>query len=208
MITRDIEILNELGLHVRIAGKIVKEMKKFASSVDAVKDGQTYNFKNVTGVITTNAKKGDVLTFQFEGPDEEVAADTVVKLFADRFGEKGGVAQSEDADAVQESAPVEVVDTIEATETETSEPTDEVTLGPTEVAMGLIVGAGDSRSYCLEAITEAKDGNFTEARELIDKAVAAMVETHEVQTELIRNEMTGNPSEVSLLMVHAQDHLN
>ena len=88
MITRDITIQNELGLHVRIAGKIAKEMKKFESSVTALKDGESYNFKNVTGIITTNAKKNDVLTFEFEGPDEEVAAETVEGLFADKFGEK------------------------------------------------------------------------------------------------------------------------
>jgi len=77
-----------------------------------------------------------------------------------------------------------------------------------EVAMGLIAGAGDSRSYCMEAIESARDGNFGEAKELIGKAVGAMVETHETQTDLIREEMEGVGEPVSLLMVHAQDHLN
>ena len=77
-----------------------------------------------------------------------------------------------------------------------------------EVAMGLIAGAGDSRSYCMEAIESARDGNFDAAKELVSKAVNAMVETHEVQTDLIREEMEGGGEAVSLLMVHAQDHLN
>ena len=77
-----------------------------------------------------------------------------------------------------------------------------------EVAMGLIAGAGDSRSYCMEAIDSAREGDFDEARELVKKAVVAMVETHEVQTDLIREEMEGRGEAVSLLMVHAQDHLN
>jgi len=81
-------------------------------------------------------------------------------------------------------------------------------LDKVEVAMGLIAGAGDSRSYCMEAIDAARDGNFDEARELVDKAVKAMVETHEAQTDLIRDEMEGRGEAVSLLMVHAQDHLN
>ena len=33
-----------------------------------------------------------------------------------------------------------------------------------EVAMGLIAGAGDSRSYCMEAIDSARGGDFDEAR--------------------------------------------
>ena len=77
-----------------------------------------------------------------------------------------------------------------------------------EVAMGLIAGAGDSRSYCMEAIDSAREGNFDEARELLGKAVDAMVETHEVQTDLIREEMEGRGEPVTLLMAHAQDHLN
>jgi len=74
--------------------------------------------------------------------------------------------------------------------------------------MGLIAGAGDSRSYCMEAIDCARSGDFDEARELVAKAVGAMVETHEIQTDLIRDEMEGRGDAVSLLMVHAQDHLN
>ena len=77
-----------------------------------------------------------------------------------------------------------------------------------EVAMGLIAGAGDSRSYCMEAIDSARSGEFGEARELLEKAVKAMVETHEIQTDLIRDEMEGRGEPISLLMVHAQDHLN
>jgi PTS system cellobiose-specific IIA component len=77
-----------------------------------------------------------------------------------------------------------------------------------EVAMGLIAGAGDSRSYCLEAIEHARDGQFEEARGALKSAVTAMVETHEIQTQLIRDELEGKGEAVSLLMVHAQDHLN
>ena len=77
-----------------------------------------------------------------------------------------------------------------------------------EVAMGLIAGAGDSRSYCMEAIELAKEGKFDEAKDALKKASEAMVETHEVQTQMIRDEMTGKAWPVSLLMVHAQDHLN
>ena len=77
-----------------------------------------------------------------------------------------------------------------------------------EVAMGLIAGAGDSRGYCMEAIDRAREGEFAKAREAVDNAVAAMVETHGIQTQLIRDEMEGKGEAVSLLMVHAQDHLN
>lgn len=77
-----------------------------------------------------------------------------------------------------------------------------------ETAMGLIAGAGDSRGYCMEAIDHAREGRFDEAREAVKSAVSAMIETHEVQTQLIRDEMEDKGEPVSLIMVHAQDHLN
>ena len=77
-----------------------------------------------------------------------------------------------------------------------------------EVAMGLIAGAGDARSSCMEAIQLAKEGNFQEAKEALRRADDSMVAAHETQTQLIREEMRGESEGVSLLMVHAQDHLN
>ena len=77
-----------------------------------------------------------------------------------------------------------------------------------EVAMGLIAQAGDARSYCMEAIALAKEGKFDEARKALAQADDGMVAAHETQTDLIREEMSGNGAPVSLLMVHAQDHLN
>lgn len=76
-----------------------------------------------------------------------------------------------------------------------------------ETAMGLIAGAGDSQSFSMEAIMHAKEGDFDKAHACMEKAKEAMVSTHDVQTELIRGEMMGERSEVTLLMVHAQDHL-
>lgn len=77
-----------------------------------------------------------------------------------------------------------------------------------DVAMGLIAGAGDARSSCMEAIELAKEGKFQEAREALTRADGSMVAAHETQTQLIRDEMSGESEGVSLLMVHAQDHLN
>lgn len=76
-----------------------------------------------------------------------------------------------------------------------------------ETAMGLIAGAGDSTSYCMEAIARAKEGKFAEARACLEKSKEAMVDTHDIQTQLIRGEMMGEKSELTLLMVHAQNHL-
>lgn len=76
-----------------------------------------------------------------------------------------------------------------------------------ELAMSLIAGAGDAKSDSMEAIMEAKEGDFEAARASIERASLSLQQTHEVQTQLIRDEMSGQPHDVTLLMVHAQDHL-
>ena len=76
-----------------------------------------------------------------------------------------------------------------------------------EIIMNLILHSGEVRSYSMEAIQAAKRGNIEEAKELIEKADKEQVESHKVQTSLIQNEAAGNKAEVSLLLVHAQDHL-
>lgn len=76
-----------------------------------------------------------------------------------------------------------------------------------EIIMNLILHSGEVRSYSMEAIQATKRGNIEEAKELIEKADKEQVESHKVQTSLIQNEAAGNKAEVSLLLVHAQDHL-
>ena len=76
-----------------------------------------------------------------------------------------------------------------------------------EIIMNLIMYSGEARSYCMEAIQLAKEGKASEAKELINKAAAELGEAHHSQTGLIQNEAAGNKAEVSLLLVHAQDHL-
>jgi len=88
MITRQFEVVNELGLHARVASRIVRETRKFESSVIVKKDGRDFDLKNVTGVITSNAKRGDMLTIVFNGADEIIAADGLELLFRNKFGEK------------------------------------------------------------------------------------------------------------------------
>lgn len=76
-----------------------------------------------------------------------------------------------------------------------------------EIVMQIILDGGSARSYSMEAIHHAKTGNIEEAREHIGKAIEALGKAHRIQTQLIQEEAAGNNKEVSLLMVHAQDHL-
>ena len=71
----------------------------------------------------------------------------------------------------------------------------------------LIVHAGDARSLAIQAIRLGRKGAFEEAERLLGECDEAMARGHEQQTKLIFSEAGGSPVPLSLLMVHAQDHV-
>ncbi|WP_332634656.1 PTS lactose/cellobiose transporter subunit IIA [Halalkalibacter flavus] len=76
-----------------------------------------------------------------------------------------------------------------------------------EVIFQLILHAGNGKSSAMEALAAAKRGDFVEAREKLNQAGQELNEAHHVQTSLIQGEVRGEKTEISLLMIHAQDHL-
>jgi len=88
MITGQYEVLNELGFHARVASRIVREVRKFQCSVIMKKGDKDFDLKNVTGVIMSNAKRGDVVMIEFDGEDDEAAEQGMRQLFENKFGEK------------------------------------------------------------------------------------------------------------------------
>lgn len=77
----------------------------------------------------------------------------------------------------------------------------------TEVIMGLIVNGGNARSLAMKAIYAAKAGDFDQAAAHLEECDNFLLEAHHAQTELLTKEANGDKTEVTLLMVHAQDHL-
>lgn len=75
------------------------------------------------------------------------------------------------------------------------------------IIIQIITHSGDAKSLLFEAIQLAKTGNMSGAEEKIAKAENHLSLAHKEQTTLIQTEAQGKPAEVSLLLVHAQDHL-
>lgn len=75
------------------------------------------------------------------------------------------------------------------------------------IVMQLIVNGGNARSKSMEAINCAKKGELEKAKKLINEACDNLNKAHEIQTSLIQDEALGNKNDLTLLMVHAQDHL-
>lgn len=78
-----------------------------------------------------------------------------------------------------------------------------------DIVMNLVCNGGDCRSLTMEAIAAAGEGDFEKAEALMKQGAEAMHNAHHFQTGLIQSEMSEDAerTEVSLLMVHGQDHL-
>ena len=75
------------------------------------------------------------------------------------------------------------------------------------VIMPLIMYGGEAKSSAIEAIQAAKVGDFVKADSAIQAANEAIVKAHHGQTELLTKAANGEAVDVSIYMVHAQDHL-
>lgn len=76
-----------------------------------------------------------------------------------------------------------------------------------QIIFQIILHGGNGKSAAMEAIAAAKQGDFAEARQKLKESADALNDAHHIQTSLIQGEVKGEKVEISLLMVHAQDHL-
>lgn len=77
----------------------------------------------------------------------------------------------------------------------------------TQAAFQLILHGGNARSLAMEAIRLAKSGDASGAANKLGKAAEELSLAHLAQTSLIQKEASGEKTEISMLLIHAQDHL-
>lgn len=75
------------------------------------------------------------------------------------------------------------------------------------IVFNLISFSGDARKASMEAISYAREGDFDKANICIMEATEKISEAHKIQSELIHKEAQGQHTEITLLLVHAQDYL-
>lgn len=75
------------------------------------------------------------------------------------------------------------------------------------VAFQIIASVGAARSSYIEAIQEAKAGNFAGAEELIAEGDKLFVEGHHAHAGLIQQEASNEQVDLKLILMHAEDQL-
>lgn len=71
----------------------------------------------------------------------------------------------------------------------------------------IISNGGDAKAIAYEALELAYENQFEQAYKKLENANETLNKAHNTQTKLIQADINGENVKMSLLLVHAQDHL-
>lgn len=75
------------------------------------------------------------------------------------------------------------------------------------ICFEIISSVGMARSLYIEAIQEAKAGNFDKAAQLVADGDESFTQGHHSHAKLIQQEASGEKTQMTLLLTHAEDQL-
>lgn len=78
-------VTDPMGIHARPAGLLVKEAKKYESTITVLKGTRKGDLKKIFTIMALGVKQGESITVQVEGADEEAAAATVEAFLKENF---------------------------------------------------------------------------------------------------------------------------
>jgi len=87
MIERNVTIINKLGLHARAAAKFVQTCSAYGCDIKVFKDSRSADGKSIMSIMMLAASKGTELRIEFNGNDEEKAAEALIALINNYFDE-------------------------------------------------------------------------------------------------------------------------
>ena len=81
MITQEITLKNEEGLHARPATEIAKNASKYSCDIKLDVNGKEYNAKSVLNIMSAGIKNNTQIKIICDGVDENSALKEIVELF-------------------------------------------------------------------------------------------------------------------------------
>ena len=88
MISKNLSVLNKLGLHARAAAKVVFLANKFKSKITLIKDNKQADARSIMKILMLSASKGSIIRIVIDGTDQNKAMDSLEGLFQNKFGEE------------------------------------------------------------------------------------------------------------------------
>ena len=87
MVTQEVTINNEVGLHARPATFFIQKANEFKSGIWVEKDERRVNTKSLLGVLSLGITKGTTISLLADGSDEKEAVAALSELVSGNFGE-------------------------------------------------------------------------------------------------------------------------
>ena len=87
-ITRELTIINKLGVHARPAALFVKTANRYECEISVEKDGEKVNGKSIMGLMMLAAGPGSRLTIHALGQDASQALAELETLIKRKFDEE------------------------------------------------------------------------------------------------------------------------
>jgi phosphocarrier protein HPr len=85
MVSGRVKVITKNGIHLRLAGELVKAASRFQCEITIMKDSQEVNAKSILGVAGLGAELGAELFIKAEGEDEGEALEYLIGLVENDF---------------------------------------------------------------------------------------------------------------------------
>ncbi len=81
MKTFSYEIKDEIGIHARPEGLLVKEAKKYSSKIVLTVNGKNAEATKLMAIMSLGVKQGQTVEITVEGADEDTACENIKAFF-------------------------------------------------------------------------------------------------------------------------------
>ena len=85
MLSRDVTVKNEIGLHARPATFFIQLANQFRSTVWVENEDRRVSAKSLLGVLSLGITKGTTVKIVADGNDEQLAVDGLCSLIENNF---------------------------------------------------------------------------------------------------------------------------
>ncbi|MEO0830616.1 MAG: HPr family phosphocarrier protein [Pseudomonadota bacterium] len=86
-LVRELDIVNEKGLHARASAKFVETVERHDADAEVRRDGMTASGDSIMGLLMLAAFKGTSIEVETRGTQAAELMDALSELVANRFGE-------------------------------------------------------------------------------------------------------------------------
>lgn len=85
MVSKEITVQNQVGLHARPATFFIQKANEFKSLITIAKDERKVNAKSLLGVLSLGITRGTHIIIAADGSDEKQAVEELAKLIMSGF---------------------------------------------------------------------------------------------------------------------------